>query len=787
MQKRVLRGSPLNNRSYFRVIFALFLATQIISLAINMAVSTFLRNWLAEDAKSYNKSVINSLETAMNSMLTEMTRLVQTTAVVADNAEQLHSYESFTPEDYVLVQQIARDFSSVMGTKLGINTWFYYYPEKNLVISEGSIYNAELYFSKYRSYSNLQQKTIDSMIDTPSRLLLNLDTQNSWSLTGKTINQDVVPFVTSYYSLIRQRALMVVNIQTSDIYNQTLQYQTSDQMGLLIADSEGHTIASWGILQGAEISHEILSNMEQGEYCLTEQSLNGSSVVFLSSKCTFPNWNIHVAYNKSEFYQKSNMLFWSLTAFNLIVTLFGVGLSYLFSRRIFSPIYNLTQLLYPNVSKSALSRWDELRLISTKMQEIQQKNLTLQESLQTIFPSVKQYHLRELLTQPEYPLKPDSREFLEKRFLLPPQAPFLLCRVLVRYRNDFLAQFSLEQQERQRSDVLAVLHTLIQNVCHRAELVQLSPGKTFFLLSLASVPEAQRPLFPETIRSLLQETLKLLEHDRENIRIHFVTSNLIPSAEEIAATCTVLTQACVRIVAVDAESCSFSLPATLPPATFSEISKERVEKLRNLLLADDLSGLEQLFQEVLGNPKDCSLEQAERSYQWLLSGTQDVLQDAHLDPAILDPYAEFDPKTAFSLDELLQVSIALIKTAVDALERQKPSRRQAFGAFVQEHYTDCGLSIEKAAACFQTIPSAFSRSFKEEFGVSFPKYLIQFRIDRAKEMLLSTTLTVDEIAGAVGISNRATFNRVFNQLEGMPPGKYRTLYRSPLGVNDGNN
>ena len=103
MQKRVLRGSPLNNRSYFRVIFALFLATQIISLAINMAVSTFLRNWLAEDAKSYNKSVINSLETAMNSMLTEMTRLVQTTAVVADNAEQLHSYESFTPEDYVLV------------------------------------------------------------------------------------------------------------------------------------------------------------------------------------------------------------------------------------------------------------------------------------------------------------------------------------------------------------------------------------------------------------------------------------------------------------------------------------------------------------------------------------------------------------------------------------------------------------------------------------------------------------------------------------------------------------
>lgn len=80
------------------------------------------------------------------------------------------------------------------------------------------------------------------------------------------------------------------------------------------------------------------------------------------------------------------------------MTLLGVGVSYLFSRRIFSPIYNLTQLLYPNTPRSSLPRRDELHLISARMKEIQQKNQAFQENLQTILPSVKQYHLRELLT-----------------------------------------------------------------------------------------------------------------------------------------------------------------------------------------------------------------------------------------------------------------------------------------------------------------------------------------------------------------------------------------------------
>ena len=82
----------------------------------------------------------------------------------------------------------------------------------------------------------------------------------------------------------------------------------------------------------------------------------------------------------------------------------------------------------------------------------------------------------------------------------------------------------------------------------------------------------------------------------------------------------------------------------------------------------------------------------------------------------------------------------------EALKRRKPGRREAYLSFLQTNFTDCSLSIEAAAAYFQLLPSAFSRNFKEEFGLSFPKYLTQLRIDRSKELLRSTALTVDEIA-----------------------------------------
>lgn len=67
----------------------------------------------------------------------------------------------------------------------------------------------------------------------------------------------------------------------------------------------------------------------------------------------------------------------------------------------------------------------------------------------------------------------------------------------------------------------------------------------------------------------------------------------------------------------------------------------------------------------------------------------------------------------------------------------------------------------------------FCRLFKQSTGITPHQYLTQCRIDRAKQLLLTTRLTITEIAFAVGSTNHSSFTRLFRQYVGVPPKVFR--------------
>ncbi|HOQ06356.1 MAG TPA: AraC family transcriptional regulator [Clostridiales bacterium] len=70
-------------------------------------------------------------------------------------------------------------------------------------------------------------------------------------------------------------------------------------------------------------------------------------------------------------------------------------------------------------------------------------------------------------------------------------------------------------------------------------------------------------------------------------------------------------------------------------------------------------------------------------------------------------------------------------------------------------------------------PSYFTRAFKEETGMSPISYLLRVRIDRAKELLVDTSLRISDIALSVGFSNQQRFNEMFKKYAGLTPLQYR--------------
>jgi AraC-like DNA-binding protein len=80
---------------------------------------------------------------------------------------------------------------------------------------------------------------------------------------------------------------------------------------------------------------------------------------------------------------------------------------------------------------------------------------------------------------------------------------------------------------------------------------------------------------------------------------------------------------------------------------------------------------------------------------------------------------------------------------------------------------ECGLSV-----------SHFARSFKTSFGASTHQWLIQHRIDHAKQLMSQTSMSLIEIAIQSGFNDQAAFTRTFHQIVGVSPGRWRRHYKT---------
>lgn len=154
------------------------------------------------------------------------------------------------------------------------------------------------------------------------------------------------------------------------------------------------------------------------------------------------------------------------------------------------------------------------------------------------------------------------------------------------------------------------------------------------------------------------------------------------------------------------------------------------------------------------------------------------------DQALFDPS---HPLTAVpAVDYLLrpytrEALILTLETAFYRCEHKKqeteePLRlnfvRNQIEHYVQEHYGE-DLSMQSVAQVMNYSETHFCRLFKQCFKVNFSMYLNEFRIEQAKQLLLSTNLNVKEVAQRCGYQDNSYFIRVFKRFTGMTPMDYR--------------
>lgn len=98
--------------------------------------------------------------------------------------------------------------------------------------------------------------------------------------------------------------------------------------------------------------------------------------------------------------------------------------------------------------------------------------------------------------------------------------------------------------------------------------------------------------------------------------------------------------------------------------------------------------------------------------------------------------------------------------------------------WIEEHFTDPSLSVEKAAAESHISEVYFRKLFKETMGLSPMQYIIGKRIAYAIALMESHCLSVRQVAEQAGFSDPKYFSTVFRKQTGCSPRQY--LYQWSL-------
>lgn len=119
------------------------------------------------------------------------------------------------------------------------------------------------------------------------------------------------------------------------------------------------------------------------------------------------------------------------------------------------------------------------------------------------------------------------------------------------------------------------------------------------------------------------------------------------------------------------------------------------------------------------------------------------------------------------------------KSIVSEQELRDSARIKVLLNFIQKHYSE-GIKISEVAAAASISESECLRCFKKMLGISPGKYIRNYRVQKAYELLKNTELPIGEIGDVCGFTDESYFVKVFRETNGVTPGQIRVLSKKKI-------
>ncbi len=149
-----------------------------------------------------------------------------------------------------------------------------------------------------------------------------------------------------------------------------------------------------------------------------------------------------------------------------------------------------------------------------------------------------------------------------------------------------------------------------------------------------------------------------------------------------------------------------------------------------------------------------------------------------LKKAVFDIQPENNYSEAFALHAAFNEVVSIHSNTVKHASTSSNFTAKDLAMIFEKGYQQ-DLKIEKLAESFHYSRNHLYTLFREEYGISPQEYLLNTRIDKAKELLAdeSINLSIKEIAYAVGFRDQFYFSKLFHKKTKLSPMQYKTQVR----------
>ena len=130
---------------------------------------------------------------------------------------------------------------------------------------------------------------------------------------------------------------------------------------------------------------------------------------------------------------------------------------------------------------------------------------------------------------------------------------------------------------------------------------------------------------------------------------------------------------------------------------------------------------------------------------------------------------------AYSIASIKDISYEFLINLLKDIEKYKTKNDFILDNSINflEKYYYKDLSLTELANVCNMSDSYFSRKFKERFNINFSTYLLNIRLEKAKDLLKEKNLNIENISEMVGFKDTSYFSKSFKQKYGIAPHYYR--------------